>query len=53
MVAGQAKRVLVGNPALHAVYAGGPTGGPTDAVGGWVIRFESDAGGFDLRLCSQ
>jgi CheY-specific phosphatase CheX len=51
VAAGQAKALLVGTPShfvlsTPVVRAGGPDGGR----GVWVIRFESEAGGFGVHL---
>jgi CheY-specific phosphatase CheX len=51
VAAGQAKALLVGRPShfvlsTPVVRAGGSAGGP----GGWVIRFTSEAGEFDVHL---
>ena len=53
VVAGQAKALLVGRPEHFTLST--PTvwaSGPTDASGGWLIRFDSDAGPFAVHLFS-
>jgi CheY-specific phosphatase CheX len=51
VVAGQAKALLVGSPYHFTLsvptVAAGP---PASAPGGWVIRFDSDAGPFTAHL---
>ena len=51
VVAGQAKVLLVGKPAHFTLATPTVHDGPVDSDGGWVIRFESDAGAFGVRLC--
>jgi CheY-specific phosphatase CheX len=51
VVAGHAKALLVGRPSHFTLST--PTvrsGGPVAGNGGWVIRFESDAGAFGAHL---
>jgi chemotaxis protein CheX len=51
VVAGQAKVLLVGTPAHFTLSTPTVQVGPVDVVGGWMIRFESEAGEFGVRLC--
>jgi len=51
VVAGHAKALLVGRPSHFTLST--PvvrSGGPMEGTGGWVIRFESDAGAFGVHL---
>jgi chemotaxis protein CheX len=51
VVAGQAKTLLVGSPNHFVLSVPTVTAGGADAgVGGWLIRFESDAGAFAVHL---
>jgi chemotaxis protein CheX len=50
VIAGQAKVLLVGKPAHFTLSTPTVQTGPVELVGGWVIRFESEVGEFDLRL---
>ena len=54
VVAGQAKALLVGTPSHFTLStpsrpAAGAAG--RDGTGGWVIRFDSDAGEFTVHVC--
>jgi CheY-specific phosphatase CheX len=51
VVAGQAKALLVGSPSHFSLSTPNVRpGAEADKAGGQVIRFESDAGGFTVRL---
>lgn len=52
VIAGQAKALLVGSPAHFTLSTPEVrSGDPADGTGGWVIRFDSDAGEFAVWLC--
>jgi len=52
VVAGQAKALLVGRPGHFTLSTPAVRAeGPAEVTGGWLIRFDSDAGPFAVHLC--